>query len=248
MRYDVTMSKNKDGDKDDKGSGLQTIVQLNVYRFKNDAFQFLLFKRAGSDHDSQFWQPMSEPLGKGETIADGLQRIAKEHAGIRNLNHMSHSVYSYDWYSGDESGRDIVFAAQVEPTTPILPDIMRYSTFEWLSFGETLARLKWSGSKEAIRQLQANLDKRINQLSSGADDKTAGERSDETHEPREQFVDLHEHESPSKNQDASGSHHRDPDQDAKRAKPTPRETNLLDGLPRAYDPDQDNDGTSVFPL
>jgi len=248
------MSKNKDTDKSstkETGSdGLQTIVQINIYRYRDGAFQFLLFKRAGETDDSRFWQPMSEPLAKGETIAEGLQRIAEEHAGIRNLNHMSHSVYSYDWYSGDESGRDIVFAAQVEPGTPILPDILRYSTFEWLPFGEALARLKWSGTKEALRQLQANLDKRTSQLAESSDRSESGEPGPDSETPRDQFVELHSHES-GKSDGSSGDNgkqHQDPDEDARRARRTMRETNLLDGLPRAYDADQDDDGTSVFPL
>jgi len=135
-----------------------TIVQLNLYRFINDRFEYLVFKRVAEDSEDQIWQPISETLRDGEEVEDALPRIAASHAGIDKLEHMSNSTYSYDWYSHGESGRDMVFAAQLPNNTPILPDLDRYITFEWLPRNAAIARIKWSGSKEAIRQLQEHLE------------------------------------------------------------------------------------------
>ena len=134
---------------------LQTVVQLNIYRDMDGRFEYLLLRRI--DHEAQFWQVVTEPVASGSTIADALREAVAEQVGVRGFRHLSHETYSYEWYAGDERGRDIVFAAEVSPQAVIRLDEGRYNAYAWLPAAEAVQRLKWNGNKQALRQLDEHL-------------------------------------------------------------------------------------------
>jgi hypothetical protein len=134
---------------------LPTVVQINIYREVNDHFEYLLLKRI--DHDDKFWQVITEPVASHHTLADTLKQAEETQIGVRGFKHLSHEMYSYEWYARGDRGRDIVFAAELDPSTAIYPDHSRYSEYAWLPFEEAVARLKWNGNKEALRRLNDHL-------------------------------------------------------------------------------------------
>lgn len=147
-------------------SKVQTIVQVNIYRSRNNTYEYLLLKQIDGN-DDHFWQPVSQAIENEDAIAEALKLAAKQQAGIDNFKLVDQNFYSYDWYAKpkatrpEKQGRNIVFAAEVGAKSLILPDLTRYSSFEWLSFKQALLWLKWDGNKRALRELQDRLESQI---------------------------------------------------------------------------------------
>jgi hypothetical protein len=136
---------------------LQTIVQLNVYRWQNGQFEYLLLRRI--DADSKFWQVITEPVSSSSTLGDTLRQAAHEQAGLRGVKHLSDETYSYEWYTHGERGRDIVFAVEVSTETNITLDQHRFAEFAWMSLSDAIHHLKWDGNRTALKKLEARLQK-----------------------------------------------------------------------------------------
>jgi ADP-ribose pyrophosphatase YjhB (NUDIX family) len=142
-------------------SQLQTLIQINLYRFRHGQFEYLLLKRIDKDDDS-FWQPITEKVSIDGDVAAAVKKAAFEQAGLHGFKHLDKDMYSYEWFAGEERGRDIVFAAEVAAETEIVTDDTRYSAFEWFDYQEALLHLKWDGNKTALRELHERLQaKRI---------------------------------------------------------------------------------------
>lgn len=133
----------------------QTVVQLTIYRDAYGHYEYLLLKRI--DQDDAFWQVVTEPVPNHDTIAQTLKQAVLEQTGIRGFKHLNKETYSYEWYAGKQRGRDIVFAAEVSPQTVVELDKHRYSQYAWLPAEEAIQKLKWSGNKQALRQLEKQL-------------------------------------------------------------------------------------------
>jgi 8-oxo-dGTP pyrophosphatase MutT (NUDIX family) len=140
-------------------SATQTVIQINIYRYKAGKLQFLLFKRIDEDND-HFWQPISLAAGEDEPIDETLKKAAEQQAGISELHYLGQELYSYEWYSHGQRGRDIVFAAEVAPQTLVFPDLKQHSKFAWMPYKEALLKLTWDGNKKSLRQLMDHLEKR----------------------------------------------------------------------------------------
>jgi hypothetical protein len=135
----------------------QTWVQINMYRNNGGRFEYLLLKRI--DHDDKFWQVVTEQVPTHGTIPETLRQAALNQVGVRGFKHLSKEMYSYEWYTRGDHGRDIVFAVELDPKTPIKLDSHLYSEYVWLDYKEALLRLKWDGNKQALRRLADHLHK-----------------------------------------------------------------------------------------
>lgn len=134
---------------------IQTVVQVNIYRERIGQFEYLLLKRI--DEDKDFWQVVTEPMTSGDTIPDALRRAVEQQIGLRGFKKLGAETYSYEWYAHDHRGRDIVFAAELRPEAEVFIDHSRFEAFAWLPADEAIAKLKWSGNKEALRRLHHRL-------------------------------------------------------------------------------------------
>jgi hypothetical protein len=139
------------------GEPLQTVVQLNVYRYVGGQFEYLLLKRI--DTDSKFWQVVTEPVHSSATIGDTLRQAASEQIGLKGFKSLSDVTYSYEWYTHGDRGRDIVFAAEVSPEAVITLDQHRFNDYAWLPISEAVQHLKWDGNRTALKQLDDRLSK-----------------------------------------------------------------------------------------
>jgi hypothetical protein len=134
---------------------LQTFIQINVYRFRYGQFEYLLLKRI--DEDDHFWQPITEHVAGDSDIAAGLKRAAVEQAGLYGFKRLDQEMYTYEWFAGNQRGRDVVFSAEVAADTPVEVDSQQYGGFKWLPFQEAVLHFKWDGNKVALRQLNERL-------------------------------------------------------------------------------------------
>jgi hypothetical protein len=135
---------------------LQTHIQINFYRMNQGNFEYLILKRV--DHEEDFWQGVTEQVKEGGDIAETVKRAAAEQVGIRNFKRLSEEMYSYEWYTHGQRGRDIVFAAEVIPETVIDLNTARYSDFQWLPYEQAVQHIKWSGAKDALQELHTFLE------------------------------------------------------------------------------------------
>lgn len=134
---------------------LQTVVQITVYRENLGRFEYLVLKRI--DEDNKFWQVVTEPVASSSTIADTVRSAASEQIGVRGFKNLNSEMHSYEWFAGGERGRDIVFAAELDPRAAISIDTARFSEYAWLPAEEAAARLKWNGNKQALLELDRHL-------------------------------------------------------------------------------------------
>jgi len=138
---------------------MNTIVQVNIYRKGPDGnYEFLMLKRKEASADGGFWQPVTGKAMTSAAVAETLRNEIINETGIKHFKHLSDELYTYEWYSNGEKGRDIVFAAEVEPTTTITLNPKKHETFEWLPYEEATQRLKWEGNRESLRRLHKHLE------------------------------------------------------------------------------------------
>ncbi len=208
----------------------QTVIQINVYRYKNDKLQFLMFKRIDDDND-HFWQPLSLAVQEGEPLDESLKRAAEEQAGITELHYLSHELYSYGWFANGQKGRDIVFAAEVAPKTLVFPDLKHFERFAWMPYKEALLKLTWDGNKQSLRQLMDHIEER-EKLASMPAPQTKPKHDEQAVKPIDKKA-----EKPEKNtEDDIPYEHRST-------------KDLSDELmPRYENDEEDGDSTRVFPL
>lgn len=135
---------------------LQTHIQINFYRMNYGNFEYLILKRI--DREKDFWQAVTEQVKEGGDIAETVKQAAAGQVGIRNFKRLSEEMYSYEWYTHGQRGRDIVFAAEVTPETAIDLDTTRYSDFQWLPYEQAIQHIKWSGAKDALQELHDFLE------------------------------------------------------------------------------------------
>jgi hypothetical protein len=135
---------------------MQTIAQCNVYRYTEGQYQFLLLKRI--DERKHFWQPVTEAQAGSEDIGITLKRGLHAQIGVDHVKHLSQETYSYEWYTGGQRGRDIVFAIEIHSKTEVVLDKTRYLEYQWLSYDDALDMVKWSGNKESLRRLMKRLE------------------------------------------------------------------------------------------
>lgn len=132
---------------------MQTIVQVQIYRVRDDAPEYLLLLRG--DEGTPFWQPVSQAVS-GETLAlKALEAAMQSQAGISSHKRLSQPIHTYEWYASGQQGKDIVFAAEVEPDTEARVDGQQFTDHAWLPFNQAVQQVKWNGNKEALRILQA---------------------------------------------------------------------------------------------
>lgn len=135
---------------------LQQHIQVIFYRMNYGQFEYLTVLRI--DKEKDFWQLVTERVSKGRSIADTVRQAAIEQVGIRHFKRLSEATYSYEWYTHGQRGRDIVFAAEVEHDAAVTLDTGRYSQYTWMSFDEAMKHIKWSGAKDALRELHVSLE------------------------------------------------------------------------------------------
>jgi hypothetical protein len=133
-----------------------THVQINIYRLHYGHFEYLLLKRI-DDQTEEFWQPVTEPVIH-DNIAETVKWAASKQTGINHFKRLSEETYSYGWYANGQQGRDLVFAAEVDDEVEPEVDTGRYHSFSWFRFNEAMQHLKWSGAKDALRNLNQYLE------------------------------------------------------------------------------------------
>lgn len=134
---------------------MNIIVQVNIYRRKNDDVEFLLLKR--TEDEGGFWQPVTSKVRPGKTVADTLKRAITEETGIKKFLHLSDELYTYEWYERGERGRDVMVAAEVEGDGTIILDHRKHQKYEWVSFSEAAKLVKWHGNKEYLDRLHRHI-------------------------------------------------------------------------------------------
>lgn len=131
-------------------------VQLNVYRQAADGrYEYLLLNR--TDQGQAIWQFITQRVTQSDTLIDSLRQAAIEQAGLHGFKQLSQQTYSYEWYAGNQRGRNIVFAAEVSPGAAITISDPRFSTYAWLPYADAVQRVEWNGSKQALEQLDRQL-------------------------------------------------------------------------------------------
>lgn len=131
-------------------------VQLNVYRqAANGQYEYLLLNR--TDQGQAIWQFITQRVTQSDTLIDSLRQAAIEQAGLHGFKQLSQQTYSYEWYAGNQRGRNIVFAAEVSSGTAITISDPRFSTYAWLPYADAVQRVEWNGSKQALEQLDRQL-------------------------------------------------------------------------------------------
>lgn len=135
---------------------MKTLVQVNMYRWRDGQLEFLLLKRTDAADN---WQPVTGSVALGENIGDTLKRAIIEETGIHKVKDLTEQLYAYEWYADDqrEKGNDLVFGAEVRPDTEVTLNSKKHDAYEWLPYDEALRRLKWDGTKESLRRLYARL-------------------------------------------------------------------------------------------
>jgi hypothetical protein len=109
---------------------------------------------------TNFGSPSPSVVEEDSDIAQVLKRAAAEQAGLHGFKRLDKEMYSYEWFAGNQRGRDVVFSAEVAATTAISSDTKLYSSFEWLPFQQALLHFKWDGNKDALRKLNERLKAR----------------------------------------------------------------------------------------
>src|SRR4051812_21760637 len=109
---------------------MKTVVQINIYRQVKGDFEYLLLKT--NDKSEPFWQPVTQVVPVTSTPPDTLKLAIKSQVGIQGFKQFDEELFTYDWFSHGERGRDLVFSGEIDPATPILPDLTKYSEFAWL--------------------------------------------------------------------------------------------------------------------
>lgn len=135
-----------------------THIQINFYRRIYDRFEYLILKRI--DQQKDFWQGVTQAVSNLDDIGNIVKQAAAEQVGVRSFVRLSEEMYTYEWYTHGQRGRDIVFAAELAPQTAIIIDKTRYSDYQWLPLEPALQHLKWLGAKDALRDLHAFLEKK----------------------------------------------------------------------------------------
>lgn len=131
-------------------------VQLNVYRqAANGHYEYLLLNR--TDQGQTIWQFITQRVIQSDTLIDSLRQAAIEQAGLHGFKQLSQQTYSYEWYAGNLRGRNIVFAAEVSANAAITISDPRFSTYAWLPYADAVQRVEWNGSKQALEQLDRQL-------------------------------------------------------------------------------------------
>ncbi len=141
-------------DKQSAKQSMKTIVQANIYRLQDGRTEFLLLKRNDAD---KFWQPVSEEHTDDNTLAETLQHVLSDQLGIEKLKRISPEIYTYEWYSDGEQGRDIVFAGEVDIGASVVASTNRYKDSAWFSYSDAIQHLKWDGNKQALRRLSERI-------------------------------------------------------------------------------------------
>jgi len=135
---------------------LTTHIQINFYRMNSGRFEYLILKRI--DEQNDFWQGVTQQVADGEDIAITVKQAASKQVGVRSFAKLSEEMYTYEWYTHGQRGRDIVFAAELTPQATITLDTARYSEYQWLPFEAAVQYLKWLGAKDALRDLHKFLE------------------------------------------------------------------------------------------
>jgi hypothetical protein len=138
------------------GATPSTYIQINFYRMMYGRFEYLVLKPIGEDKD--LWQAVTQQVSATSDIANTVKQAAIEQVGVRSFVRLSEEMYTYEWYTHGQRGRDIVFAAELDPRAVITIDTSRYSQFQWLPFEAALLSLKWLGAKDGLRDLNRFLE------------------------------------------------------------------------------------------
>ena len=128
------------------------IVEVVVFRFRNDRPEFLVLKRAPEEHVYPgIWQVLTGTIRSEESALAAAQRELIEETGL-SATAFWVVPYTASFYvpHTDELQCSLFFAAQVGGTDdPTLSH--EHCAWEWLSLEGVLERLVWPGQKDGLR-------------------------------------------------------------------------------------------------
>ena len=127
------------------------IVDVCVFRFRNDRPEYLLLKRSYDERIyPDLWQFVSGTIKDGERALDAARREVQEETGltVRHFWVVPHVNIFYD-HEYDSVNLSPFFAAQAEADKePTLS--AEHSRHEWLPFDEALRRLVWPAHRAGL--------------------------------------------------------------------------------------------------
>lgn len=127
------------------------VVEVSVFRFRNDQPEFLLLRRAPFDAlYPGIWQIITGSLRERETALRGAGREVLEEIGVAPLRFwvVPHVSSFYD------AGRDRIsliphFAAQLSPEAEVVLS-HEHDLYAWVDFPEARKRVVWPAQRQAL--------------------------------------------------------------------------------------------------
>ncbi len=131
------------------------VVEVCVFRFRNDRPQYLLLKRGPNDPVySGLWQIVTGTIRSGETAVEAARRELAEETAVTPAGFWV-VPYTDSYYDprSDETSIIPFFAAQFPPADePRLS--AEHVTYEWLGYAEALSRLVWPGQRLGLETVE----------------------------------------------------------------------------------------------
>lgn len=127
------------------------IVEVCVFRFRNDRPEYLLLRRSLDERIyPDLWQLVSGTIGDGERAVDAALRECKEETALSPKKFWV-VPYVNSFYDPEYDAVNLspFFAAQVNPhEEPSLS--AEHRTYEWLPYEQARQRIVWPGQREGL--------------------------------------------------------------------------------------------------
>ena len=127
------------------------IVEVCVFRFRENRAEYLLLKRSAADNlYPGMWQTVTGTMRRGEKGTEAALREFREETGLRPAGFWV-VPFVNAFYDHQRDAMNLVpfFAIQIDDRSEVvLSD--EHDQFEWLGIGPALKRLVWPGQREGL--------------------------------------------------------------------------------------------------
>ena len=126
------------------------LVEVHLFREKNQVIEFLLLKRAEKELYPGLWQMVSGKVEPGEKAYDAALREMKEETGLYPLRFWVVPNVNL-FYSPEDNTLNLlpVFAALVPADTPVIL-CEEHCEWGWFLPEESKNKLAWDGQKRSV--------------------------------------------------------------------------------------------------